>query len=127
MSIKSKTKISKQSKRKTNPGLVDTILTARKNNKWQEIAGILSSPRKNRVIVNLSEINKISKDNEVIVVPGKVLSMGDLNKKVKISALDFSEKAKQKILKSGSKVSSILEEIKQNPEAKGIKILNDNN
>ena len=121
--MKSKTKISTQSKRKRNPELVETIMTAKKNDKWFRVSEILASPRKNKVEKNLEEINKGSKSEEVVVVPGKVLSMGELDKKIKGGALDFSESAKEKILKSGSKLSTILEEIKMNPEAKGVKIL----
>ncbi len=121
--MKSKTKISTQSKRKRNPELVETIMTAKKNDKWFRVSEILASPRKNKVEKNLEEINKGSKSEEVVVVPGKVLSMGELDKKIKVVALDFSESAKEKILKSGSKLSTILEEIKMNPEAKGVKIL----
>lgn len=121
--MKSKTKISFQSKRKRNPELVDTIMNAKKNEKWFRISELLASPRKNKIEKNLDTINKESKDGEIIIVPGKVLSMGELNKKIKIVALDFSDSAKEKILKSGNKLSTILEEIKTNPEAKGVKIL----
>ena len=120
--IKSKTKIEKQLKKKTNSQLVRTIIAAKKNNKWLEIAGILASPRKNQPIINLQEISNI-KDEKILVITGKVLSQGELNKKRKIVALNFSEKAKEKILKSGGEALSILEEIKLNPEAKNIKII----
>jgi large subunit ribosomal protein L18e len=122
--MKSKTKIKKQSENKTNSILVETILLAKKNEKWQKIAGILAGPRRVWREVNLSEIEEKSKDGETVVVPGKILSMGELKKKIKVVAFSFSEKAKEKILKSKGEINSIYEEIKKNPEAKGIKILN---
>ena len=121
--VKSKTKISKQIEKKKNPELVETIIAAKKKDNWLEIARILSGPRRKRINLNLEEIDKNSKDGEIIVVPGKVLSLGELNKKVKIVALDFSERAKEKILNSRSQISVISKEIKENPEAKGIRIL----
>lgn len=121
--MKSKTKISEQLKRKTSSEIVETVISAKKHNGWLEVAAILSGPRKNHITINLSEINKQAGEKEVIVIPGKVLSVGDLTKKVKISALNCSEKAREKILKSGSKILSISEEIKQNPDAKSVKIL----
>ncbi len=121
--MKTKTKISKQEKRKTNPELVETIRKARKNEKWLEVAGILSSSRKKRAEINLDKINKESKEKDIIVIPGKVLSQGEINKKIKVVALGFSESAKEKLLNSKCEIISILEEIKKNPEAKGIKIL----
>tara|TARA_Y100000034_G_scaffold20729_2_gene23766 strand:+ start:2357 stop:2725 length:369 start_codon:yes stop_codon:yes gene_type:complete len=121
--MKSKTKISKQTKKKTNLELVKTIVAAKKKDNWLDIAGIMSGPRKKRVNANLEKINKETKEGETILIPGKVLSNGEITKKLKIIALSFSEKAKEKILKSNSECSYIIEEIKKNPEAKGIKIL----
>jgi len=120
---KSKVKISKQTERKTNPELVKTILAAKKHSGWLKVAEILSSPRRIQINLNLGDLDKSSKDGETIVVPGKVLSKGEITKKVNIVALGFSEKAKDKLLKSGCKVSSILNEIKKNSGGKGIKIL----
>ncbi|MBA7688989.1 hypothetical protein ES703_97481 [subsurface metagenome] len=73
--------------------------------------------------VNLEKIDKETKEGETVVIPGKVLSQGEINKKVKIIALRFSEKAKEKLLKSKSEFLSIIEEIKKNPTAKRIRIL----
>ena len=121
--MKSKTKIEKQTKRKTSSDLAETIRTAKKNKKWLEVASLLSTPRKDRAEINLDKIDKDSKEEDVIVIPGKVLSQGELNKKIKVVALSFSKNAKEKILKSKSEAIYIGEEIKNNPEAKGIKIL----
>jgi large subunit ribosomal protein L18e len=121
--MKSKTLIDKQVKRKLNPGLVETIIAAKKHEKWNKVAGILSSPRRLKVNLNLSDINKEAKQGEIIVVPGKVLSQGEADKKIKVVALNFSEKAKEKLNKFKIDFTSILGEIKKNPEAKGIKIL----
>ncbi len=121
--IKSKTKISKQLERKTNPELVETILLAKKSASWLEIASILSGSRRKRININLSDLSKSIESEKIVLIPGKVLSEGEMDKKAKIVALNFSEKAKEKLIKAGCEVSSILEEIKSNPEAKGIKVL----
>jgi large subunit ribosomal protein L18e len=121
--MKSKTKISKQTEKKSNPILVETLIAAKKNAKWNEVASTLSYPRRKRTQLNLEEINKESKAGETVVVPGKVLSEGEIDKKIKIVALSFSEKAKEKLLKAKCEVLSILEEIKKNPEAKGLRTL----
>lgn len=121
--MKSKTLIDKQIKKKTNKELVETIISAKKNDKWLNLAGLISSSRKNLANVNLSKLEAESKEGEILVVPGKVLSQGEISKKIKVVALSFSEAAKEKLLKSGSKVLNILEEIKLNPKAEGIKII----
>lgn len=121
--MKSKTKINEQLKRKRNPDLVDTIISSKKNDKWLRISDILASPRKNKIEKNLDVINRDSSEGEIVIVPGKVLAMGELNKKIKIAAFGFSKNAREKILNSGSKILTIDEEIKSNPDAKGVKIL----
>jgi large subunit ribosomal protein L18e len=121
--MKSKTKISKQTERKTNKELVETIILAKKNPEWLGIAALLSGPRSNRKNFNLGELERLSDKEKILVVPGKVLSEGEFNVKAKIVALDFSERAKEKLLNAKCEVSNILEEIKSNPSAKGIKIL----
>jgi large subunit ribosomal protein L18e len=120
---KTKTKIRKQLERKINNELIETIISAKKNDKWKEVASFLSGPRKNRINLNIGEINKKAKEGEIIVIPGKVLSHGELNKKMKIVAFAFSERAKEKIEEAKSSAEKILNEIKKNPEAKGIRIL----
>ena len=121
--MKTKSLIEKQVQRKNNSELVKTIIFAKKNKNWLNVAGILSNPRRKRMDINLEEIDKKTKEGEIIVVPGKVLSQGNVNKKIKIIALSFSEKAKEKLLKANCQISNIKDEIKKNPEAKGIKIL----
>ncbi len=114
--MKSVTKISKQEKRKLNPNLVETIRVAKKNKSWQKIASLLSSPRRKQIQVNLDRIK------EDCVVPGKILSQGELNGKFKIVAFNFSDRAKEKITSEGGKAIYIKDEIKLNPEMKGLKV-----
>lgn len=121
--MKTKTKIEKQLRKKSNNELVETIIAAKKNEKWMDVARILSMPRRDSTEMNLDEIDRNSKDGETMVVPGKVLSQGEVNKKIRIVAFGFSEKAREKLLKSKIQTSSILEEIKKNPEGKGIRII----
>jgi len=99
-------------------------LAAKKNSKWVNVAAALASPRKNFINLNLQEIDRQADGKgEIVVVPGKVLSQGEITKKVKIAALGFSEKAREKLSKSGSETIKLIDEIKKNPEGKGIKIL----
>jgi len=116
----SKTKIEKKLKRKTNPRLVETIFKLKKTN--SEIAKILCYPVKKQIKLNLGEIEKKSKGKDVLV-PGKVLSDGGLTKKMKIVALKASEKAKEKIKKSGSEIILLKNEIKKNPKLNRLEVL----
>ena len=123
--VKSKTKIEQQSWKKSNSELVETIRAAKKtgNKFWLQIAGILSGPRRMQIAINLNEIEKSTTEGDSIVVPGKVLSQGEISKKIAVIAFSFSERAREKLLKTKSQAISILDEIKKNPQAKGIRIL----
>jgi large subunit ribosomal protein L18e len=89
---------------------------------WKRIAVELEKPTRSKRIVNLSKIDKFTKEGDLIVVPGKVLSSGDLTHNVTVSAHAFSDKAKNKISEKG-KALSIRELMKTNPKAKGIRII----
>lgn len=121
--MKSKTKISKQSQRKANPELVETIRLAKKNKNWLNVASELAKPRRLMSNLNLNEINNLSKEGESVIIPGKVLSKGELTKKIKIIAFGFSENAKQKILNNKCEIEYIKNEIKKNPKATGLRLL----
>lgn len=118
-----KRKVEKKLKRKTNPALVDTIIKTKNNPKWEEVSRLLSRPRRIQIKINLDEIEKNSKEGDKIVVPGVVLGKGELHKKVHLVAFKISESAHEKLKKSKVEFNSISDEIKKNPEAKGIKIL----
>lgn len=89
---------------------------------WKKVSKKLSGPKKNRVEANLYRINKKTKDNDVIVIPGKVLGVGELEHKLTIACLDCSKAAKKKIENSGSKIISIEELMELNPEGKNVKV-----
>jgi large subunit ribosomal protein L18e len=121
--MKSKALIEKQLEKKANPELVKTIIEAKKKKNWLGVAAILSGPRAKRINKNLDKINEEAKEGETVIVVGKVLSQGELDKKIKVVAFSFSAMAKEKILKAKGEALTILEEIKKNPEAKGVRIL----
>jgi len=121
--MKSNTKISKQIEKKTNSKLIGIINLAKKNKDWKEVAEVLSGPTRKIVSVNLSEISDGAEEKDVVIVPGKVLSMGTINKKIKISALKFSKGAIEKLKDNKISFNTIEEEIKSNSKAEGIKIL----
>jgi large subunit ribosomal protein L18e len=89
---------------------------------WKRVATDLSRPSRQRRAVNLARIDRYTTDNEFVVVPGKVLSSGDITHKVNVAAFNFSKDAKTKINAKG-KALSITELLKSNPKAKGVKII----
>jgi len=112
----SKTKIEERLKKKTNSVLVETILLAKKSGNL-EIASALSAPTKQNASVNLDKISHSKA--ETIIIPGKVLSGGEITRKAKIYALGCSEKAKEKMKKAGCEYKTILEALNKNEKIKG--------
>ena len=90
---------------------------------WRSVIEKLEKPRRQKVVVNLSKIERYAKDGETVLVPGKVLSSGNLTKKVRVAAWQFSKQAEEKIRKSGGEVISIEELIEENPKGSNVKIL----
>ncbi len=119
----SRTKIKSHLRKKTSPELAETIKLALKNKNWLPIAKILSSSTRKFSSVNLSEIDEKTSAGDTIVVLGKILSSGDISKKIRISALGISSKALEKLRKSKSSFVQLKEEIKSNPKAEGIKLI----
>lgn len=89
---------------------------------WRKVSKKLSGPRKNRIEANLYRINNKTKNNDVIVVPGKVLGIGNIDHPITIACLNTSNSAKRKIEASGSKLISIEELLEQNPRGDKVKI-----
>ncbi len=114
---------------KTNPRLMD-LITGLKNQSrekqvplWRDIALRLERPTRNTSEVNLSRINRYTKDKDLILVPGKVLGAGELNHPLTVAALSFSEGAKNKITEAGGSCLSIQELMDKNPEGTRVRII----
>jgi large subunit ribosomal protein L18e len=114
---------------KTNPLLIDLInqlkKEAQEKNKplWKDVALRLQKSSKNWPAVTLKRIDKYVNEKETALVPGKVLSTGELTKKIPVAAWNFSDKAKQKITDAGGSTMTIEELLKKNPEGKNIRIV----
>jgi large subunit ribosomal protein L18e len=113
----------------TNPKLIDTIRLLEKTSKendvrvWRKMAEYLSHTRRRRIAVNLSRINRYTKDRETVAVPGKVLAAGAVDHPVTVAAFAFSEKAMVKIRKAKGKCLTFSELIKKNPKGSDVKII----
>jgi len=93
-----------------------------KSNFWKRIALELERPTRQHRVVNLSKIEHYASDNDVVIVPGKLLSGGELTKKVTIVAYAYSRKTAEKI-GSTANVISIEDALKKYPNGKNIKII----
>ena len=114
---------------KTNLQLLDLISGLKKQSRekqvplWRDIALRLERPTRNYPEVNLSRINRYTKEKDLILVPGKVLGAGELDHQLTVAALSFSGSAKNKITAAGGSCLTIQELITRNPEGSRVRIL----
>ncbi len=90
---------------------------------WRYVAELLSRPTRRRVVVNLSKINRHARPGEVVVVPGKVLGAGMLEKPVTVAAFSFSAEAIRKIREAGGRPLTIRQLLEENRAARGVRII----
>ena len=113
----------------TNPELTILIRVLRKKSReneariWRDLARRLSNSRRRRTTVNVSRLNRYTKQRETVVVPGKVLGAGKIDHPVNVAAFAFSDQAKLKILKAKGKCLSIRDLVKKKPKGTNVKII----
>lgn len=112
-----------------NQALIDTIQALKAASEdsgkaiWKALAEELDKPKRSRVTVNLSRINRHASENEVVAVPGKVLAAGSLSKPLKIAAYSFSDGAVEKIKLVKGEYMSLEELLNSGVEASKIRIM----
>ena len=87
------------------------------------LADQLSSSNRSKIAVNVSRLNRYTKDGETVVVPGKVLGSGKADHPITVAAFAFSDVAQSKIQTAKGKCLSIRDLMKKNPSGKNVKIM----
>jgi len=113
----------------TNPELIELTRSLKKQSRenkaeiWRDIAERLAKPKRKRIVVNISHLNRHTQKNEIVVVPGKVLGAGEIRHAVTVAAFAFSEKAKEKIKARRGKCLSFFDLMKKNPKGSKVRII----
>ena len=113
---------------KTNPRLSSLIAdlksTARNGGGevWGDVAERLEKPRRTHAEVNLGRIERYAREDETVVVPGKVLGSGALRKDVTVAAVDFSGTAERKIDQVGE-TKRLEQALEDNPEGANVRVI----
>ncbi|MEF8813632.1 MAG: 50S ribosomal protein L18e [Halovenus sp.] len=113
---------------KTNPRLNSLIADLKSaardadGNVWSDVAERLEKPRRTHAEVNLGRIERYAQEDETVVVPGKVLGSGVLQKEVTVAAVDFSGTAQTKIDQVGETMH-LEQALEQNPEGSNVRVI----
>ena len=114
---------------KTDPALIALIsdLKAKERENgaaiWRDIAKRLEKPKSNWAETNLSKLDRYAADGETIIVPGKVLAAGSINKKITVAAYSFSAAAESAIVAAGGKTMTIAGLMEANPKGSNVRIM----
>lgn len=115
--------------KKTNPHLVSLIQhlkDAGRTNEapvWRDIALRLEGPTSNWAEVNVGKLNRYAEDDEIVVIPGKLLGAGEIAKKVTVASFSSSGQAREKIEKAGGKSMTIEELVAKYPKGSKVRIM----
>jgi len=85
---------------------------------WKRVAQDLEKSVRSRREVNINKLNRVTKEGETVIVPGKVLGDGEIDHKVNVAAYKFSENAKNKL-----KCMTIEELMDKNPKGSKVRII----
>ncbi len=123
MGRKSVKEIKQASVRKSRERLKRLIQLCLEQNKpfWRRVAELLAKPRRRKVAVNLSKIERYADEGQVVLVPGKLLGDGKIRKAVTIAAFDFSKSAEKKVREANAKLIAIEDLL--NKDIKNVKII----
>jgi len=89
---------------------------------WSRLAELAIKPSTSKRVVNLTRINKITKDNDVLFVPGKVLGTGNISHKIILSSFSMSTTAAKNIIQTRGTIMTYSDMIKKYPTGKGVMI-----
>ena len=89
---------------------------------WSDVAERLEKPRRTHAEVNLGRIERYAREDETVVVPGKVLGSGVLQKDVTVAAVDFSSTAERKIDQVGETLR-VEQALEDNPDGSNVRVI----
>ena len=90
---------------------------------WARLADLAIKPSSARRVVNLTKIDKITKEGDVLFVPGKVLGTGNMSHKITLCSFSISTVAATKIIQAGGSVLKFTDMIEKFPTGKDVTII----
>lgn len=90
---------------------------------WAKLAQYALKPSVARRSINVKKIDQLTKDNDIVVFPGKVLGTGNISHKISLYSFSISNSAASKIIEAGGKIIGHSEIIDKFPTGKGVVFL----
>lgn len=86
---------------------------------WEDVAAKLTR----NIEVNVGKLGRVTKNNEIVAIPGKVLGGGEISHALIVGAEKFSASARAKIESAGGQTVSLKELAQKHPSGKGVRII----
>ena len=90
---------------------------------WAKLAEYATKPSVARRDVNLGRIGQLTREDDTVAFPGKVLGTGDIPHKITLFSFSVSKSAAQKVVDRGGRLISHQELVRENPPGRGIVLL----
>jgi large subunit ribosomal protein L18e len=90
---------------------------------WIGVIDMISRPNSSRSVVNVGKISQLTKENDAVLIPGKMLGDGLVDHAVTVGALFTSKAAVKKIATAGGSVLSIVEFAEKYPDGSGVIVM----
>jgi large subunit ribosomal protein L18e len=79
---------------------------------WKRLHYLVAVPSRKRTSINLYKIDRYTKEGDNVVVPGKVLSTGQITHRFNIAAVEFSGGALKTLKEANCKIIDIKDMVK---------------
>lgn len=90
---------------------------------WSTLAKLALKPSSAKRTINVNRISQLTKEEDIVVFPGKVLGTGKISHKITLFPFSISLSAATKILDSGGKIVNFEELVDEVPTGKGVVML----
>ena len=90
---------------------------------WGRLAEYALKPSIAKRNINLKQIGRLTKEDDTVVFPGKVLGTGSIPHKITLYSFSISSSAAFKIVERGGSIISYSDLIEQNPTGSGVVLL----
>ncbi len=90
---------------------------------WSVLSTYMLKPSRARRNINIKQINQLTKTNDTVVFPGKVLGTGNIQHSITLYSFSISASALAKIKAAGGTIISHDTLVESNPTGKGVVLL----
>lgn len=90
---------------------------------WKKVSEFALKTAVSKRVINVNGIEKLTKDGDVVVFPGKVLGTGDITHNISLFCFDISRTAASKVRNAGGRILDYKTLTDERPTGTGVVLL----